>query len=91
MLKTRLHNFAHTILYALRCDDVIILFLLFSDDRNKIDEVQSSFWREWKLKLEEKKCVADHSRLLEQVIPGVETARFFSGDISYIESCFFSN
>ncbi|OMO87876.1 Secretory pathway Sec39 [Corchorus capsularis] len=63
---------------------------LNSDDINKIDEVQSSFWREWKLKLEEKKRVADHSRLVEQIIPGVETARFLSGDISYIESAVFS-
>ncbi|OMO93554.1 Secretory pathway Sec39 [Corchorus olitorius] len=63
---------------------------LNSDDINKIDEVQSSFWREWKLKLEEKKRVADHSRLVEQIIPGVETARFLSGDISYIESVVFS-
>ncbi|XVE58313.1 hypothetical protein DITRI_Ditri04bG0160200 [Diplodiscus trichospermus] len=63
---------------------------LNTDDINKIDEVQSSFWREWKLKLEEKKCVADHSRFLEQIIPGVETARFLSGDVSYIESVVFS-
>ena len=63
---------------------------MFSDDRNNIDEVQSSFWREWKLKLEEKKRVADHSRLLEQIIPGVEIARFLSGDASYIESVVFS-
>ncbi|XWS61376.1 hypothetical protein CRYUN_Cryun07bG0121200 [Craigia yunnanensis] len=63
---------------------------LNADDINKIDEVQSSFWREWKLKLEEKKHVADHSRLLEQIIPGVETARFLSGDASYIERVVFS-
>ncbi|WRX17057.1 Sec39 domain - like 1 [Theobroma cacao] len=63
---------------------------LNSDDINKIDEVHSSFWRDWKLKLEEKKRVADHSRLLEQIIPGVETARFLSGDVSYVESVVFS-
>ncbi|XVF10128.1 hypothetical protein REPUB_Repub07fG0156400 [Reevesia pubescens] len=63
---------------------------LNADDINKIDEVQSSFWREWKLKLDEKKHVADHSRLLEQIIPRVETARFLSCDISYIESIVFS-
>ncbi|MBA0588317.1 hypothetical protein Gorai_001429, partial [Gossypium raimondii] len=53
---------------------------------NKIYGVQSSFWKEWKLKLEEKKHVTDHSRLLEQVIPGVGTAPFLCGDVSYIES-----
>ncbi|XP_031271389.1 MAG2-interacting protein 2 [Pistacia vera] len=63
---------------------------LNSGELNKIDKVQSTFWREWKLKLEEKKCVADRSRLLEQIIPGVETARFLSGDIKYIESVVFS-
>ncbi|XP_022723138.1 MAG2-interacting protein 2 isoform X1 [Durio zibethinus] len=63
---------------------------LNADDINKIDEVQSSFWREWKLKLEETKRVADHSRLLEQTIPGVETARFLSGDVSYVECVVFS-
>ncbi|GMJ00509.1 MAG2-interacting protein 2 [Hibiscus trionum] len=63
---------------------------LNADDINRIDEVQSSFWREWKLKLEEKKRVAEHSRFLEQIIPGVETARFLSGDSSYIESVIFS-
>ncbi|XVF51051.1 hypothetical protein PTKIN_Ptkin04bG0153100 [Pterospermum kingtungense] len=63
---------------------------LNADDINKIDEVQSSFWREWKMKLVEKRRVADHSRLLEQIIPGVETARFLSGDVSYIECVVFS-
>ncbi|GAV82820.1 Sec39 domain-containing protein [Cephalotus follicularis] len=63
---------------------------LSSDEIIKIDKEQSTFWREWKLKLEEKKRVADRSRVLEQIIPGVETARFLSGDISYIESVIFS-
>ncbi|XP_050231245.1 MAG2-interacting protein 2 isoform X2 [Mercurialis annua] len=57
-----------------------------SDEMNKFDEVQSTFWRQWKLDLEEKRRVAEHSRLLEQIIPGVETTRFLSGDFSYIES-----
>lgn len=34
--------------------------------------------------------MADRSRLLEQIIPGVETARFLSGDIKYIETVVFS-
>ncbi|CAK9146528.1 unnamed protein product [Ilex paraguariensis] len=63
---------------------------LTSDERDRMDKAQSSFWRDWKLKLEEQKRVADHSRVLEQIIPGVETARFLSGDIAYIESVVFS-
>lgn len=65
---------------------VIILFFLFPDKIGKIDEVQSTFWRDWKLKLEEQKNVADHSRALEKIIPGIDTARFLSGDSKYIES-----
>lgn len=56
-----------------------------SDEIEKIDKAQSSFWKEWKLKLEEQKRVADHSRALEKIIPGVETERFFSRDVKYIE------
>ncbi|KAM7274316.1 hypothetical protein ACFE04_028980 [Oxalis oulophora] len=61
-----------------------------SDGMSNIGKVQSSFWREWKLKLEEKKRVADRSRDLQEVIPGVETTRFLSGDINYIETVVFS-
>lgn len=64
----------------------LILFFLFPDEIGKIDEVQSTFWRDWKLKLEQQKSVADHSRALEKIIPGVDTARFLSGDSKYIES-----
>lgn len=63
--------------------DVILLFV--SDEIEKIDKAQSTFWREWKLKLEEQKRVADHSRELEKIIPGVETERFLSGDVKYVE------
>ncbi|XP_071709835.1 MAG2-interacting protein 2 [Rutidosis leptorrhynchoides] len=63
---------------------------LSSDERNKIDQAQSSFWREWKSKLEEQKRVADHTRAIEQIIPGIETSRFLSGDIDYMESVVFS-
>lgn len=63
--------------------DVIILIV--SDEIEKIDKAQSTFWREWKQKLEEQKRVADHSRELEKIIPGVETERFLSGDVKYIE------
>lgn len=34
--------------------------------------------------------VADHSRTLERIIPGVETDRFMSHDIDYIKSAIFS-
>ncbi|KAA0038366.1 MAG2-interacting protein 2 [Cucumis melo var. makuwa] len=57
-----------------------------SDQSRKSNEVESTFWREWKLKLEEQKRVADHSRTLENIIPGVEASRFLSGDRYYIES-----
>ena len=60
--------------------------LLNSDEIDKLDKVQSTFWREWKLKLEEQKRLADHSRVLEKIIPGVETTRFLSGDFAYIKS-----
>ncbi|XP_034897509.1 MAG2-interacting protein 2 isoform X2 [Populus alba] len=60
-----------------------------SDDMTKID-VQSTFWGEWKFKLEEKKRVAEQSRVLEKIIPGVETGRFLSGDLDYIKSTIFS-
>ncbi|CAN1250963.1 MAG2-interacting protein 2 [Linum perenne] len=63
---------------------------LSSDEMSKMDKVQSTFWRDWKLKLEEKKRVAEHSRVLEQVIPGVDTARFLSGDLNYIRNAVFS-
>ncbi|XP_052190768.1 MAG2-interacting protein 2 isoform X2 [Diospyros lotus] len=63
---------------------------LSSDELENIDRAQSSFWRNWKLKLEEQKRIADHSRVLEQIIPGVETTRFLSGDINYIESVVFA-
>ncbi|KAJ6410965.1 hypothetical protein OIU84_007673 [Salix udensis] len=61
-----------------------------SDEMTKIDEVQSTFWREWKLKLEEKKHEAEQTRELEKIIPGVETGRFLSGDLDYIKSAIFS-
>ncbi|KAK2968190.1 hypothetical protein RJ640_018283 [Escallonia rubra] len=63
---------------------------LSSDEWDKLDEAQSSFWREWKLKLEEQRRVADHTRVLEQIIPGVEVARFLKGDVRYMENVVFS-
>ncbi|CAI9086949.1 OLC1v1020891C1 [Oldenlandia corymbosa var. corymbosa] len=60
------------------------------DERDELNRTQTAFWREWKMKLEQHKRVADQSRALEQIIPGVETARFLSGDTEYIESVLFS-
>ncbi|CAM8900818.1 unnamed protein product [Rhodiola kirilowii] len=61
-----------------------------SEEIDRIATVDSKFWREWKLKLEEQKRMADHSRVLEQVLPGVDVSRCLSGDISYIEDAVFS-
>lgn len=67
-----------------------IQFLLNSDELDKFGKVQSTFWREWKLKLDERKRVTDQSRVLEQLIPGVQAVRFLSGDKDYIENTVFS-
>ncbi|KAK6155559.1 hypothetical protein DH2020_009807 [Rehmannia glutinosa] len=64
--------------------------ILSSDECTIVHEAQSTFWNEWKIKLEQKKIVADKSRLLEKLIPGVETSRFFSGDKEYIQNVVFS-
>lgn len=34
--------------------------------------------------------MADHTRAIEQIVPGIETSRFLSGDINYMESVIFS-
>lgn len=62
----------------------------YSDDIDKLGKVQSSFWKEWKLKLEEQKHLTEHSRALEKIIPGVETERFLSRDSIYIENVIIS-
>ncbi|KAL5719141.1 hypothetical protein ACHQM5_011963 [Ranunculus cassubicifolius] len=61
-----------------------------SDVMDKMDEAQITFWREWKSKLEEQKLLTDQSRELKRIIPGVDTARFLSGDSTYIENVVFS-
>lgn len=61
-----------------------------SGEMDQLDKTQSTFWREWKMKLEEQKRVADQSRILQQIIPGVDTARCLSGDMEYIETVVFS-
>ncbi|GAB2249708.1 hypothetical protein Droror1_Dr00013067 [Drosera rotundifolia] len=60
------------------------------DEIEKLDKSQSTFWIGWKEKLEAQKKVADGTRVLEELIPGVETARFLSGDINYIRRVIFS-
>ncbi|KAH9606498.1 hypothetical protein KSS87_016442 [Heliosperma pusillum] len=57
-----------------------------SDELEKVDKEQSAFWRGWKLKLEEQKLTADRTKVLEELIPGVETERFLSGDLHYMTS-----
>ncbi|KAL9237446.1 hypothetical protein vseg_011993 [Gypsophila vaccaria] len=57
-----------------------------SDELEKVDKEQSAFWRGWKLKLEEQKLSADRTKVLEELIPGVETARFLSGDLNYMRN-----
>ncbi|KAL5982892.1 hypothetical protein ACLOJK_016971 [Asimina triloba] len=58
--------------------------------RDEMDKLDNSFWMEWKLKLEQQKRLADQTRVLEQIMPGVDTTRFLSGDSSYIKSAIFS-
>ncbi|XP_021753504.1 MAG2-interacting protein 2-like [Chenopodium quinoa] len=57
-----------------------------SDELEKVEKAQATFWRGWKLKLEEQKRLADRVKVLEELIPGVETARFLSGDLQYMNS-----
>lgn len=61
-----------------------------ADAVEQFGKAQSTFWREWKLKLEGQKRAADHRRVLEQIIPGVEATRFLSGDFNYIHDAVFS-
>ncbi|KAG8051077.1 hypothetical protein GUJ93_ZPchr0009g1656 [Zizania palustris] len=61
-----------------------------SDELDQIDEVNATFWREWKAKLEEEKRLADQARLLKQVLPNINTSQFLSGDVNYIRKVVFS-
>ncbi|XP_021854477.2 MAG2-interacting protein 2 isoform X2 [Spinacia oleracea] len=61
-----------------------------SSELDKVEKVQATFWRGWKLKLEEQKRMADRTRVLEELIPGVETARFLSGDLQYMNNAIMS-
>ncbi|KAI0518994.1 hypothetical protein KFK09_006433 [Dendrobium nobile] len=61
-----------------------------SDKVEQIDKLHSTFWREWRTKLEDQKRLADQTRALEESVPGVDTYRFLSGDIEYIRGVIFS-
>ncbi|KAL6905903.1 hypothetical protein ACP4OV_003504 [Aristida adscensionis] len=61
-----------------------------SDDQDEIDMAHSTFWKEWKSKLEEEKQLADQARMLKQILPDIDTSRFLSGDASYIREVVFS-
>ena len=50
----------------------------------------TTFWREWKSKLEEEKQLADQARMLKQILPDIDTALFLSGDADYIKRVVFS-
>ncbi|KAK1272141.1 hypothetical protein QJS04_geneDACA006154 [Acorus gramineus] len=63
---------------------------LVSEEMDQIGKAQSTFWKEWKTKLEEQIRSADQARSLEQIIPGVNTARFLSGDVDYIKTVVWS-
>jgi neuroblastoma-amplified sequence len=55
-----------------------------------MNAAQNIFWTEWKAKLEQEKRFTEQTRALEQLMPGVDTARFLSGDADYIKSSIFA-
>ncbi|PUZ47434.1 hypothetical protein GQ55_7G164600 [Panicum hallii var. hallii] len=59
------------------------------DDLDQID-IATTFWREWKSKLEEEKQLADQARMLKQILPDIDTSLFLSGDADYIKRVVFS-
>lgn len=56
----------------------------------KKEEIVATFWKDWSSRIEEQQKLADQARNLEQIIPGVETSRFLSGDTEYIRRVVFS-
>jgi len=70
---------------------IFILFLpTLTDDLDQIDMANTTFWREWKSKLEEEKQLADQARMLKQILPDIDTSRFLSGDVNYIKRVVYS-
>ncbi|KAK9153532.1 hypothetical protein Sjap_001012 [Stephania japonica] len=92
MLYSSLHNFGSECGDPTKRRDLLLQKFqdkhapFSSDAIDNIDKVDSTFWREWKSKLEEQKLFNDQSRALEQIIPGVDAAKFLSGDSQCIES-----
>lgn len=70
---------------------IFILFLpTLTDDLDQIDMENTTFWREWKSKLEEEKQLADQARMLKQILPDIDTTRFLSGDVNYVKRVVYS-
>ncbi|XP_008654405.1 MAG2-interacting protein 2 isoform X1 [Zea mays] len=61
-----------------------------TDDLDQVDMANTTFWREWKSKLEEDKQLADQARMLKQILPDIDTSRFLSGDVNYIKIVVYS-
>ncbi|GLJ28279.1 hypothetical protein SUGI_0555830 [Cryptomeria japonica] len=61
-----------------------------TDCMNEKEEIETTFWKEWRLRIAEQQRLAQQARLLEQMIPGVETRRFLSGDTAYVQNTVFS-
>lgn len=68
---------------------VFVFMVALSGEMEKANEVQSTFWREWKDKLEGQKQLANQARSLEKLMPGVDSARFLSRDSNYIKNNIF--
>lgn len=68
---------------------VFVFMVALSGEMENANEVQSTFWREWKDKLEGQKQLANQARSLENLMPGVDSARFLSGDSNYIKNTIF--
>ncbi|KAJ4775020.1 neuroblastoma-amplified sequence protein [Rhynchospora pubera] len=64
-------------------------FVSLDSDGDQMSKAQNIFWTEWKAKLEQEKRFTVQSRALEQLMPGVDAARFLSGDAGYIKSSVF--
>lgn len=68
---------------------IVLIFSLLSDG-DQMNEAQSIFWTEWKAKLEQEKRFTEQTKALEQLMPGVDAARFLAGDADYIKSSIFA-
>nr|CAB3459711.1 unnamed protein product [Digitaria exilis] len=71
-------------------EEAIAREAVVNDDLDQIDMANTTFWREWKSKLEEEKQLADQARMLKQILPDIDTSQFLSGDANYIKRVVFS-